>query len=38
MTRKITVEKRTIRARLRNSHPGDFPGYSVRALFGGLFW
>jgi hypothetical protein len=30
--RRIRVEKRTIRARLRNPHPGDFIGYGLKAL------
>jgi len=38
MTRRITVEKRTIRARRKNPHLADFTEYRVRALLGALFW
>jgi len=35
--RRITVEKRTIRARQKNPRPDDFPGYGVKVLFRALF-
>jgi hypothetical protein len=38
MPRRIRVEKRTIRARQKNPHPGDFTRYRVKALFEVLFW
>jgi hypothetical protein len=38
ITRKIRVEKRTIRARRKIGFPPDFTEYGLRASFGALFW
>jgi hypothetical protein len=37
-TRRITVEKRTIRVRRKIEYTADFTGYALRTSTGSIFW